>query len=86
MTSFFNIYFTIKTQYKFAIFCEYLKILCRVVSAILDRTTYWMTHVWTIHFSKFREIYIKMVHSECILIYISTTKIYMKKCLTIYEF
>ena len=28
--------FIIKPQYKFAIFCENLKILCRVVSEILD--------------------------------------------------
>ena len=37
MTSFFQwINLIIKPQYKFAIFCENLKILCRVVSEILD--------------------------------------------------
>ena len=32
--------FIIKPQYKFAIFCENLKMLCRVVSEILDLSHY----------------------------------------------
>ena len=41
MTSFFQwINFIIKPQYKFAIFCENLKILCRVVPEILDQSHY----------------------------------------------
>ena len=39
----------IKLQYKFAIFCENLKILCRVLSEILDLSQYLLDDPRTIY-------------------------------------